>query len=138
MNPGSRTYWGPRLWRLLHVLAEYARDTLSWKILLQKTALLMPCEKCRTHLSQYISTHKLTDARTYIWELHNAVNMRNGLPEFAKEDLVMYSMPRQEARQAVQSLLHDITAAWSPLHHVVWNPHIYTEWKRYVAVLQNA
>lgn len=139
-NPGSRYYWGPRLWRLLHLLAEHTHRpeiAHAWKGLLHKTALIMPCEKCRVHLTEYLTTHRISNISVYLWELHNAVNERNGLVHFTQEQLEMYNMSKEEASLEAKRIFNDIKVAWTPLYHVMNRSVIYEEWKTYLnAILQ--
>ena len=54
VKPGSPQYWGPRLWRIFHDLAEISdrRDIgMLWPNILKSTAATMPCIKCRHHLT---------------------------------------------------------------------------------------
>jgi hypothetical protein len=141
-KPGSRYYWGPLLWKLLHLLAEPTHNSERlhiWKIVLHKTALIMPCEKCRKHLSEYLLAHKLENIRTYLWKLHNSVNERNGMSLFPEEQLEIYRTYKthEERLLETKSLFNDIKAAWTPLHHVMRYNNVYDEWKTYMSCLQS-
>lgn len=102
----STTDWGPILWSLLHGLAQKAGSSIlpddevrEWQKFLKATGDILPCDNCRVHYQQYSNTHPLTQIKTmskpdmkvfiktWVWTLHNEVNMRNQKPIFAFPDL---------------------------------------------------
>jgi hypothetical protein len=53
----DKRWWGPRIWRILHCLAEISdrRDCGGgWRIVLQETANMLPCDMCRAHFQETI------------------------------------------------------------------------------------
>ena len=142
-KPGSRYYWGPLLWRMYHILAEFPVNTITekiWNHVLRKTMYTLPCEKCREHLRIYLETHTITtvNIRHELWKLHNTVNRRIDMPEFPFDDLAIYSIKSEKERllEAGQ-LFDDIKNAWTPLYHIQTYYKQYNEWKYYVTSLLN-
>jgi hypothetical protein len=146
-EPTSKMYWGPRLWRLFHLLAEISdrRDMyMLWNPLLHLTAAVIPCERCRRHLGAYMKTHSFVrfrstipvtgravreKARVELFALHNAVNERLKKSAWAPADLAAYRMPRTEARATIIQIYDEIKAAWTPLVHMGITAAFFTEWK---------
>lgn len=105
----DRSYWGPKFWILLHSLAERSGNFSDnvrkndeanyWTQLLRNQALVMPCEVCKMHYTQYIMGVKFAELkaingaerRTWLkkllWNLHNNVNTYNQRSEFPYEQL---------------------------------------------------
>lgn len=98
--------WGPILWTILHGLAEKAQragmpadEVREWQKFVKLTGEMLPCDRCRAHYQAYSKTHPLTQfadvpysqlkttIKTWFWTLHNEVNIENGKPVFAYEDL---------------------------------------------------
>ena len=51
---GHKSWWGPRIWRILHCLAEISdrRDCgPGWRVVLLETAQMLPCDVCREHFT---------------------------------------------------------------------------------------
>lgn len=51
---GHKSWWGPRIWRILHCLAEISdrRDCgPGWRVVLLLTAQMLPCDVCRGHFT---------------------------------------------------------------------------------------
>jgi len=98
--------WGPILWKMLHGLADkyattnmYTDEVNLWKKLFPLTGDIIPCDICRAHYKEYIATHpvvsfftmtKLDAAiaiQTWLWNLHNEINVENSKPIFPFQDL---------------------------------------------------
>jgi len=101
-NGFSTTYWGPHLWRVMHLvslnypLRPTRQDALTYRRFFVSLADIIPCRSCRTEYTKMITrTHPLRpelfvqgprdrpgSARTrlssYIFTLHAAVNARLG------------------------------------------------------------
>jgi hypothetical protein len=152
-DTGNKLYWGPRVWRMLHLLAELSdRNDLYmlWPALLRQTAAVLPCATCRTHMGAYLRTHAVMQFRAArgrvpitgravkervrkdLNAFHNDVNVRLGKPRFKAEDLAATygAKKRPETLLEVQSLYEEIQAAWMPLTHIQTQGGVYTEWKR--------
>jgi hypothetical protein len=138
----SPEIWGPRLWRLLHLMADLSDRTdiyPLWNSFLRLTAVTLPCQKCQKHMGEYWTRHtfmpkgwnRLTapqvrqDIRAKLHAFHNTVNDHLGKP-----DVPLPSLPPAEKRGQMvadaQSLFEGLKAEWgaAPL-----------EWKRTGALL---
>jgi hypothetical protein len=105
----SNKEWGPIFWTLLHGLAERlgnqvidtmaADEAREMIFVLKGVEAVMPCEKCRTHYHDFKKTHPLeafserrgphfrVAVREWLWQLHEAVNVRNGAASFPIDNL---------------------------------------------------
>jgi hypothetical protein len=95
INKINKYDWGRPLWFIIHTVALYAPDPLTesynnYKQILTCLQYLLPCPKCRTHLSdnlQQISLDKCGKTREDMfkcsWELHNIVNKDTNKPTMA-------------------------------------------------------
>jgi len=153
VDPASKLSWGPRLWRMFHLLAEVSdrRDMfMLWASAMRLTAATMPCEACRNHLSTYLKSHmfvrfgrkevvtgELVKARARIdlLNVHNDVNARLGKPVFTVEELAAYSVSRGEALAEVSRLLEEIKAAWTPLVHTSVVGPAFSDWKKHLHMM---
>jgi hypothetical protein len=107
--PGTEE-WGPLFWKLLHGLAEkvgtsrdVAEEMREWKRLFALTADVLPCDVCKKHYKEVLVQHPVlgilkmdgptasTFIRTWLWTLHNEINVENGKPELPFTDLSLYS-----------------------------------------------
>jgi hypothetical protein len=103
--PGTEE-WGPLLWKILHALAEKLGSSKNlideereWNRLLMMTGDILPCPICKKHYKEVLTTNPIapilkmnaTDAntflRTWLWTLHNEINVANGKPELPFADL---------------------------------------------------
>ncbi len=79
----NKKWWGPRFWRILHCLAEISdrQDCIvGWRIVLQHTIRVLPCEICRTHFSSAIRSLRMPpigsgknpreNLREFLWKTH--------------------------------------------------------------------
>jgi hypothetical protein len=107
--PGTEE-WGPILWKILHGLAEKIgtapsldEELREWKRLLTFTVDIIPCDVCKKHYKQVLQDRPIggilkmnapeasTFLRTWLWTLHNEINVDNSKPELPFTDLSMYS-----------------------------------------------
>lgn len=99
--------WGPRLWLVLHTLAERAgkQDSIitrsdeqrAWPLFLKELPSIIPCPQCKEHCQEYLKTtpfqlpNDYYEWRNYIpnyfYVFHESLNRRLGKPSFPKEDL---------------------------------------------------
>jgi hypothetical protein len=99
------------MWKLLHGFAEKAgtardlgEELREWKRLLTLTTDVIPCDICKKHYKEVLLQHPITGIlkmdgltastfiRTWLWTLHNEINVANGKPELPFTDLaVLYS-----------------------------------------------
>jgi len=100
--------WGPLVWTILHGLAERsaqasipADEVREWPKFLKLTGEMLPCEKCRAHYADYMAQSPLTQIstipytqlntflKTWLWTLHNDINVTNGKLVFLYADLAV-------------------------------------------------
>lgn len=103
--PGTED-WGPLMWKILHSLAEKAGSSKSlqeeereWNRLLMLTADILPCPVCKKHYKEVFHAFPIAPVlkmsaananiflRTWLWTLHNEVNVGNGKPDLPFADL---------------------------------------------------
>lgn len=105
--PGTEE-WGPLVWKILHGLAEKIRnpnmeELREWKRLLTLTADVLPCDVCKKHYKEVLLQNPIggiikmdgvvakTFVQTWLWTLHNEINVGNGKPELPFTELpVLY------------------------------------------------
>jgi hypothetical protein len=88
-----QTYtWGPHLWMILHSSAERSglvqynklpdEEKRIWLNLLGSLRYSLPCPLCKKHFSTYFSNNRVEinrdSLRTWLYNLHNEINQRNG------------------------------------------------------------
>lgn len=120
--------WGPHMWRFLHTAAENTGGTVrrrkEWMDLLTAMRTGLPCPDCREHYGAWLTSHPFpslsADAnlqepiRNMINALHNAVNVRRGVPEWtAEETRAMFAAGgRTGAREALAAAAAAGVAPW--------------------------
>jgi hypothetical protein len=119
----SRASWGPRFWKILHTLAEcvgFEKDIITendeaeaWILLLSTQPLVMPCRICKTHLSEYIRSHRIDSLRAvrgihrytwlqnYLYKLHEHVNRLTGVSSTVTKEQLPELYPREKQTEAV-------------------------------------
>jgi hypothetical protein len=102
----STADWGPILWSILHGLAQKsgrsffpADESREWQKFLKATGEILPCDHCRAHYHAFTEKHPLTQIKimskdvlktflkTWLWMLHNEINVSNKKPLFQFDDL---------------------------------------------------
>lgn len=98
--------WGSAYWKTSHYITfaypdmPTYEDKIVVKSYFDNLRYLLPCENCRGHYTQYISTYPLSEdilASRYklikwLIDLHNSVNKRTDEKEYSLEEVVaMYS-----------------------------------------------
>jgi hypothetical protein len=133
--------WGPRLWRLLHGLADVSnrRDIYPlWNTFLRWTTAVIPCQKCQKHMGEYWSHTTFlpkgwnymtgdqvrADIRAKLNLFHNNVNERLGKPTVSLVSLG--DIDRPAIYRELQELFDGLREEWSSAH---------LEWKRTGAML---
>jgi hypothetical protein len=88
----SKNDWGNALWFILHTTSLYAPQPVEKSFVLYKTLVnslqyLLPCPKCRSHLTnnlQYINFESCPKTNEELfkcsWQLHNVVNKSESKP----------------------------------------------------------
>ena len=92
MSVADKTWWGPRVWRILHGLAEVSdRPALgmAWKAVLRATVLMIPCDLCRHHFQSVVASIAFpleeifqSRLRHVLWSAHAAAGSTRG-PEIS-------------------------------------------------------
>lgn len=150
----SRTIWGPKVWRLLHLLAAISdrRDVaLLWHSVIRTTAEVLPCATCRTHMQQYLASHSFMRvkrvelktgadirhlAMSEVWLLHNNVNERLGKPTYTLEELVAaFNTPRDTQLQEARDLYDELKLVWEKQIFKTINAGHLTNWLKAMNLL---
>jgi hypothetical protein len=144
-KPGSKFYWGPRMWALLHILADISnrRDVGQlWSSFLQASANVLPCPACKQHFQNHLRTHRMIpntnplqitgqimrhQIRTSLHQFHNDVNRRLAKPTIPFE--ITRPPNRPQALEKIQTLMSEVQDAWTPLIHTSIQLPAYNHWK---------
>ena len=149
MATASRCYWGPRLWRVFHLMANISdrRDISAlWRQFLYTSAAVLPCAQCRGHFSNYLKNTIIVrqnnpqtmtgvlfrdSIKTQLRIFHNAVNVRIGKPIVPADmyPIVYPHRTRAENLFEIQKIVNELKAAWEPLLHSSIPPGVYAQWK---------
>ena len=98
-NDPKKIKWGAPTWYLFHTLAEKVMDekfSLIKNDLINNIILIcknLPCPKCATHASEYMSKlnpnaiRTKDDLKNMLFKFHNDVNNRTGVPLFSYDEL---------------------------------------------------
>lgn len=91
--------WGEPTWFFLHTMAEKVKpeyfDTIRQGFLGQISAICrnLPCPDCANHAARYLDGSNFNRIQTkddlinFLYDFHNAVNTKKGIPLFPKEQL---------------------------------------------------
>lgn len=125
ISVADKRWWGPRIWRILHCLAEISdrRDCAGgWRIVLSETAQMLPCDLCRTHFLGAIRGLRLPGPETgraprdavrhMLWATH--ASSRDGvcLPEAGLSEEYGYGGVRGAVVAEVRRLLDEVVGAF--------------------------
>ena len=121
MSSADTSWWGPRIWRLFHCLAEQS-DRVdaagAWRLALQLTCDVLPCERCRLHFSEKVRRLRIpvdgpniqSTMREFMWASHQGTTAE----QFPKETLTdVYGGARDARLDECRALLEEVVAAWS-------------------------
>lgn len=151
LNVPDNVEWGPVFWALLHGLAERAGsapmpglqgdEIRAWQGLLANLPKTLPCEDCRGHLQAYIINNPITIpdtfselktyVKTWLYNLHEDVNMRLGKSTFLFSDLTAEygAVPLKNQYEVLQVLIkRSVQGSAVPL--LSW-----TNWSKYTKIL---
>lgn len=83
------TVWGPPLWKAMHTAAEFGLPINDkWLSFFVALRPVIPCPDCQQHFSAWWRKNQfINDPRMWLFNLHNDVNRRIGLPLFSVSDL---------------------------------------------------
>jgi hypothetical protein len=116
MNVGDKKWWGPRVWRILHSLAEVS-DRIdcgpAWRVMLTTTADMLPCAVCRSHFYEHARLVPLSvgksprdGLRQRLWIAHAGTG--GGLPEEGLSAEYGCSGDRGEVLRVVSGLIEEV------------------------------
>ena len=118
----TKQWWGPRIWRILHCMAEFSDRSQcggSWRAVLRATVDVLPCDLCRTHLRSAIGSVSLLqprpagDMRTlirhFLWTLHQG-SATVGISEESLTEL--YGGDRATVLQSVRDGVREIESTF--------------------------
>ena len=122
----TKQWWGPRIWRILHCLAEFSDRSdcgLAWRSVLRATAEILPCDLCKNHMRTANGTIGLVQSRTaaemrtllrhYLWSLHQ----QSTTVGISEEDLTgFYGGDRTTILQSVRVGVREVDQAFRRLH----------------------
>lgn len=119
----SRAWWGPRIWRLLHSVAEISDRTdcaLLWRAALLATTDVIPCAKCRIHFRSAIQRMRFpptsnirSSLRHSLWATHRDAGSSDPVSE--EELTSLYGGDRGEVLRLSHELLAELVAGLRPL-----------------------
>ena len=100
------------MWRFLHIAAQGCmpvhRRAGVWQTLLAAMRTGLPCPECRAHYTAWLDAYPLQvtretglapPVRAWILELHNAVNVRRGVPIWTADQVTTTFGPTGEGRR---------------------------------------
>lgn len=119
VGPGNKKWWGPRVWRILHSLAEIS-DRIdcgpAWRAALVTTADMLPCGVCRAHFAEgirgiplHVGQNPRATLRHQLWALH--ANTGGSLPEEGLAAEYDCSGNRSEVLQVAGGLVEEVVTA---------------------------
>jgi hypothetical protein len=134
----EKSWWGPRIWRILHSLAEINDRTdvgPAWRQALRLTAEILPCAVCRTHFQEHlrgvafpVGASNYAALRRMLWVAHASTAGASAIP-FPEEQLATeYGGSRDEIITRVTDLVSEVVTAFSSqgvldrLHAASLNP----------------
>lgn len=119
----EKSWWGPRIWRILHSLAEINDRTdvgPAWRRALHLTAEILPCAVCRAHFHAHlrgvafpVGVSNYATLRRMLWAAH-AATAPAGAEPFPQEQLTTeYGGSREEIVVRVTGLVTEVVTAFS-------------------------
>lgn len=149
-SESPRNIWGPLIWKSFHLLCTISdrKDIVyRWRKLLELTTVVMPCAICRTHMMEYLRSHRIFGKQLNKWSIkngtevkdaisqgihlfHNHVNSSNGKPELSFEEgqsllgsLYIKDKSRREIGDLIIKTLSEVEPYWSkyrPREYSIW------------------
>jgi hypothetical protein len=112
----AKEWWGPRVWLVLHSLAEISGRTdcgPAWRVVLLATADMIPCAVCRSHFRTHVSGMRFPVGqsmfpylRDRLWSIHAETG--GGLP--AEKLSEVYGGTRAAVVERVLPVVSEIVA----------------------------
>jgi hypothetical protein len=162
-SESPRNIWGPLIWKSFHLLCTISdrKDIVyRWRKLLELTTVVMPCAICRTHMMEYLRSHRIFGKQLNKWTIkngtevkdsisqgihlfHNHVNSSNGKPELSFEEgqslldsLYTKEKSRREIGDLIIKTLSEVEPYWAkyrPREYSIW----YTEFITLIRLCQS-
>lgn len=113
MSGYGKTWWGPAVWTMIHVVALFYPDRYDKEVAKHFRAFifsltrLLPCQECRIHLRQNLEVHDpienyfQNNERLFLWtwKLHNRVNRMLRKPEMPYSNAIqIYNVGKIDKR----------------------------------------
>jgi hypothetical protein len=122
-GPANKSWWGPRIWRILHSLAEINDRTdvgPAWRQTLLLTAEVVPCQLCREHFLTHvrrmvfpIGVSNYATLRRALWTIHaGTVVAAEPFPEERLSTEYGAGGNREEVIVRVTQLLSEVVTAF--------------------------
>ena len=120
-----KSWWGPRIWRILHCLAELTDRpgcVVGWRHVIQETAAILPCDMCREHFVAAMRSERITagSVRHMLWSAHTgsrqAEHAEGNLPESELSAVYGYGGDRGSVAAEVGRLVTEIVDAFRSQH----------------------
>jgi hypothetical protein len=122
----TKQWWGPRIWRILHCMAEFSDRSdcgLLWRNVLLATANILPCALCKAHLQTSLGHLSLAQPRPatvmrgllrhFLWTLHQS----SATVGISEESLTgLYGGTRATVLQSVRQEAQVIDETFRRLH----------------------
>ena len=119
----AKSWWGPRIWRILHSVAEITDRTdcsLLWRFALHATANMLPCAMCRLHFRAAIQTMRFPPTanirgtlRHSLWAIHRDSGSADPVGE--EELTSLYGGDRGTVLRLAQELVAEVAAGLRPV-----------------------
>jgi hypothetical protein len=110
----SKGWWGPRVWNVLHSLAEISDRTdcgPAWRNVLLTTADMIPCDLCRAHFRSHVGRMSFPVGSTMypwlrdrLWAIHRDTG--GGLPQ--EELAALYGGTRATVVERVLPIIEEV------------------------------
>lgn len=97
--PPKKMKWGEPTWFFMHTMAQKIKPEYFQQIrqglLSQINSICrnLPCPDCSAHAAQYLDKSNFNRIQSkdelilFLYDFHNSVNLRKGIPQFPKEEL---------------------------------------------------
>ena len=151
----SREAWGPRFWKILHILAEQSGNQKeqimsndeadAWILLLKSQAFVMPCALCKQHFLEWLHAKRPETIRTlvglarrewirtWLWGCHDRVNIMN-----QKKSTDISALPEMYTKQSIEKMVRELFGMFQQgISTQQLNYEDITKWKKSLAMLRN-
>lgn len=97
--PPKKMKWGEPTWFFMHTMAQKIKPEYFQQIRqgllsqINNVCRNLPCPDCAAHAAQYLDKSNFNRIQTkdelisFLYDFHNSVNLRKGVPQFPKSEL---------------------------------------------------